>query len=367
MAPQPKVLTPRSLAVLAVGLVILGILTVNRLASPPAREELLTFSGPTMGTAYRVQVIPDRQSTDTAYAARLSAAIEETLESVNQNMSTYSPDSELSRFNASDGEERFTISEDTAAVFACALEVAEASGGAFDITVGPLVNAWGFGPNGRHQPPTDEELTALRSHVGYQKLHLDVEASTIQTIDAALYCDLSALAKGFAVDQIAEALDELGTGRYLVEVGGEVRARGMNQRGEAWSLGIEKPVDIGRELQRTVRLHDVSLATSGDYRNFYEQDGLRLSHTIDPRTGRPVAHRLASVSVIHPSCMYADAYATTLMVLGPDDGLAWAEDHGLAALFLVRAGDGFEERATSRFKDGYGDGQPGSSGGTIEP
>ena len=354
MAPQPKVLTPRSLVVLAAGLVILGVLTVNRLASSPPREEPLTFSGPTMGTAYRVQVIPDRQGTDPAYAARVSATIEETLESVNQDMSTYSPDSELSRFNASVGEETFAISEDTAAVFACALEVAEASGGAFDITVGPLVNAWGFGPNGRLQPPTDEELTALRSHVGYQKLRLDVEASTIQKIDAAVYCDLSALAKGFAVDEVAEALDELGAERYLVEVGGEIRARGTNLRGEPWSLGIEKPVDIGRELQRAVRLRDVSLATSGDYRNFYEQDGLRLSHTIDPRTGRPVAHSLASVSVIHPSCMYADAYATTLMVLGPDDGLAWAEDHGLAALFLVRAGDGFEEWATSRFEEGQG-------------
>jgi thiamine biosynthesis lipoprotein len=350
-----------------VGLVILGILTVTRLASPPTPDDLLTFSGPTMGTAFHVKVISDRQGTDTAYAARLSAAIEETLESVNQNMSTYLPDSELSRFNASGGEDRFAISTDTAAVFACALEIAESSGGAFDITVGPLVNAWGFGPNGRHQPPTNEELTALRSHVGYQKLRLDMEASTIQKIDAAVYCDLSALAKGFAVDQIAEALDELGVGRYLVEVGGEIRARGTNQGGESWSVGIEKPVDTGRKLQRAVRLHDVSLATSGDYRNFYERDGLRLSHTIDPRTGRPVAHNLASVSVIHPSCMYADAYATTLMVLGPDDGLAWAEDHGLAALFLVRAGEGFEERATSRFNDEYGDGQPSSSGGTIEP
>ena len=141
-----------------------------------------------------------------------------------------------------------------------------------------------------------------------------------------------------------------------VDGGGEVRARGTNQRGSPWSLGIEKPVETGRTLQRTVRLSDESLATSGDYRNYYEENGVRLSHTIDPRTGRPVAHSLASVSVIHPICMYADAYATALMALGPEDGLAWAEEQGLAALFIVRVGGEFEERATAKFADRHGDG-----------
>jgi thiamine biosynthesis lipoprotein len=307
-----------------------------------------------MGTTYRVKAVLGGSSFNTPLIDRLGSAVGDTLDSVNRKMSTYDPDSELSEFNGFDAGAAFAISDDTAAVIACALEVAEASGGAFDITVGPLVNAWGFGPGGRRQAPNDDNLSELRARVGYRKLRLDAEARTIQKLESELNCDLSALAKGFAVDKLAEAFDELGVTRYLIEVGGEVRARGTNKRGEPWSLGIEKPSDARRQLQRAVRLRDMAMATSGDYRNFYEQDGVRLSHTIDPRTGRPVVHSLASVSVIHDNCMYADAYATTLMVLGPDDGLAWAEKQGLAALFLVRAGGDFEERATSRFREEYG-------------
>ena len=215
--------------------------------------------------------------------------------------------------------------------------MSDLTGGAFDITVGPLVDAWGFGPPG-HPPaaPAEADLARLRDQVGWQQVAVDAAGSTIRKRAPRVSADLSALAKGYAVDQVAELLAREGFSNHLVEVGGEVRAGGRSARDETWRVGIERPSAGPPAVYRTVALSGQALATSGDYRNTYLLDGLRVSHTIDPHTGRPVTHALASTSVIDPLCVRADAIATALMVLGPDDGYALAVEQNWPAFFIVR-------------------------------
>lgn len=350
-----KQLTPKSLALLAAGLVILVSLSVWRLGFTgfPPIALLEVFAGPTMGTSYTVKIVVDR-NLDRAERDQTRFLIEMELENVDAKMSTYRTDSELSRFNASLSTDPFPLSPDTIAVFALAQAVSEETNGAFDVTVGPLVNAWGFGPDPRGALPTDEQIAALLERVGYQKLIVDAEHNTVRKTQPDLYCDLSAIAKGYAVDRVAAALDDAGYDRYMVEVGGETKTRGHNPDGVPWRIGIERPVTDQRAVQRVVPLVDAALATSGDYRNYYEVDGVRYSHEIDPRTGRPIAHNLVSVSVIDARCTMADAYATAFMVLGAEEGLRVAESLGLAALFIVRLPTGaFEERMTARFTELY--------------
>jgi thiamine biosynthesis lipoprotein len=235
-------------------------------------------------------------------------------------------------------------------VFLLAQEVSEASGGAFDVTVGPIVNTWGFGPVKQARPPTDAEIAAARADVGYRLLAIDAAAGTIAKARPDMYADLSAIAKGFGVDQVARALDARGIGRYMVEVGGEVRVRGTNAAGVPWQVGIERPDETVQRAQLVVPMANVSMATSGDYRNYFEKDGRRFSHEIDPTTGHPIRHRLASVTVLAPECAFADAYATALLVLGPERGYALALKKGLAAYFIERRPEGgFAERQTPAF------------------
>jgi len=303
--------------------------------APPADQTVI--SGPIMGTVYNVKITGSLSAEASAEAARV---IEEILHRIDQRMSTYKPDSELSRLNRAPGGEAFALSEETFGVVALAQEVHRETGGAFDITVGPLVNAWGFGPNSLDKAPDTAELETLRALAGPGKISLNSEAHTVAKAADGVYCDLSAIAKGYAADQVGEALAALGHVNYMVEIGGEVRAAGLNARGAPWKLAIEKPLDGARAVEVVVGLSGVSLATSGNYRNFYEVDGKRISHTIDPATGRPVEHSLASASVIHPECALADAYATALMVLGPEKGLAFAEARGLAAFLIIHGEDG---------------------------
>ncbi len=306
------------------------------------------FTGQTMGTVYTVKVIAPPVGDFSSVA--MEQVIRDRLEEVNALMSTYDPDSQLSRFNRHASDAPFPVDAPVAGVFAIALEVSRQSGGAFDITVGPLVNAWGFGPDPPASPPDDAAIEGLRARVGYQHLEM-TEDGHLRKHLPDLYCDLSAVAKGYAVDRVAEALDARGIAHYMIEVGGEVRARGENERGVPWRIGIERPDPDRRAVARVVALRDMALATSGDYRNFRVVDGVRQSHTIDPRTGRPVAHALASVSVFHPECAWADAYATAIMALGPDEGLAFARRHGIAALFFLHDGrDGFTEITTPAFE-----------------
>ena len=307
-----------------------------------------TFRGPTMGTAWTVKIADpglDDRSRET-----VAETIQTVLDQVDQRMSTWKDDSELSLLNRhTDGP--YQVSDELMDVLVRAAEIHRLTGGAFDITVGPLVNAYGFGPDAPPQVPTEDELKALKNHTGMDKLILNRKDGTVSKKNPDLYCDLSGIAKGHAVDRVADALEGLGHTRYMVEVGGEVRTRGRNAAGEIWRIGVEQPDPARRQTGRVVPLLDTALATSGEYRNFYEVDGVRYSHTIDPRTGRPIDHRLASVSVLRPSCMSADALATGLNVLGPDEGYTLAMTHGIAALFILEHGNGsLIEHATPAFE-----------------
>ena len=320
----------------------LALLLLTGCASPPVQT---AFSGASMGTTWNVKVVSDEvlgQREDQA-----ARAIRAALEDVNSKMSTYVADSELSRFNAHRSAEPFPVSAETLAVFVESKRIGELTEGAFDITVGPLVNAWGFGPADRRADLGQAAVDELRAHTGWDKLVVNERESTLVKLDPKLYCDLSAIAKGYAVDRVAESLETLGLTAYMVEVGGEVRAAGRNLEGRPWRIGIEKPGGSG--MQRVVGLDGLAMATSGDYRNYFERDGKRYSHEIDPATGYPVEHRTASVSVIEPTCAAADAFATGLIVMGEERGFAKAMELEIAAQFLVRRGNGFTEMTTPAF------------------
>ena len=304
------------------------------------------FHGPTMGTTYTVKVVLRQPLA----REKIKGRIDETLKLVNKLMSNYDPDSELSRFNRAAGQVWFAIAPETHRVFKVAVEVGRSSGGALDITVGRLVNLWGFGPeHGRGTLPAPEALAAAMELTGLQHLKLQDEPPAVCKEKAGVYCDLAAVAKGYGVDLVAEALAGLGISAFMVEVGGEVRAAGRRPDGQFWHLGVAVP-DGSQQASRIIDISDMAMATSGDYQNYYELDGRRYSHTIDPHLGRPIEHNLASVTVLHPSCLEADAWATALNVLGPDKGMALAEKQKLPALFIVREPEGFVERRSTAMK-----------------
>lgn len=307
----------------------------------------LALHGETMGTTWHLS-LPDI-SLDTE---SLHTAIDALLIDINKQMSTYDPESNLSRFNQHGGTTPFQLPEETIRVMAIAQTVSEQSAGAFDMTVGPIVNAYGFGPTLTAAPPTDEQLAATRAYVGHQLVALDPATSSATKADPRVYCDLSAVAKGYASDAVGEYLESKGIADYMIEIGGEVRIKGQWPDGRPWTLGIEVPDSDVPKVHSAIRMRAdgkaQALATSGDYRNFYMEGERRISHTIDARTGKPIEHMLASVSVLHDSCAWADAYATAIMVLGPDEGIALAQRQQLAVYLLVRRPDGtFESRQTS--------------------
>jgi thiamine biosynthesis lipoprotein len=219
--------------------------------------------------------------------------------------------------------------------------------GAYDVTVGPLVNLWGFGRSGRRDaPPSSDEIEALLPRIGYDKLEAQTQPPALRKAAADLEVDLSSIAKGWGVDQLADLLEREGIRNYLVEIGGELRAAGSKSPGQPWRIAVERPIAGQRSVQRVVNLTDVAMATSGDYRNFFEQGGQRYSHTIDPRSGLTVQHRLASVTVFASTCAEADGWATALMALGDRLAPAVADRHGIEALFIVRDDHGLREIAS---------------------
>jgi len=300
-----------------------------------------------MGTQYTVRVSKPAGELD---LAALKQQIDARLAAINRQMSTYLPDSEISRFNRYAGQDWFAVSAEVVRVVDAALDVSRSTDGAFDVTVGPLVNLWGFGPAGRPgEVPTEEVVAECRRRVGYGLLAVRDEPPALRKHRADVYVDLSAIAKGFAVDEIARILEQHGVGGYMAEIGGEVRTAGRKPDGSSWRIGIERPVAGERAIACVVELGGRSLATSGDYRNFFQQQGRRYSHAIDPRTGRPVEHGLVSVSVLADDCMTADAWATALMVLGPESALAMARQHGLDVLCMIRTPEGPVEQTTPGF------------------
>ena len=305
--------------------------------------------GQAMGTSYLVKVV-SAADTPASYQA-LSAGVQTAIERVNQSMSTYLDESEISQLNRQSADVPFEASKDLRAVLAQALVISRETGGAFDPTVGPVVNAWGFGPNKTTKPPPETELRSAQARVGFKKIRIDESTQTIHKAQADVYVDLSAIAKGYAVDQVTAFLVESGQRDFLVEIGGELRTSGLNHRRKPWRLAVERPGPGQGDVHKNaiIDLGTGAMATSGDYRNFYEVDGQRVSHTIDPRTGRPITHSLTSVTVVAPTCMEADGWATALNVLGPDEAMGLAEKKKLNVFMLIRGKEGFEERATEGF------------------
>jgi thiamine biosynthesis lipoprotein len=307
--------------------------------------ELVSFSGPTMGTTYTVKFYT---TSDVESPWGLKSDVDAVLIKVNKLMSTYDSSSELSEFNKLAAGQSADISDGMAYVIDKALLISQMSGGEYDVTVGPLVNLWGFGP-GKHKDvvPSQASIDEAKKRIGYQSLTLD---GRNLTKDKDIYVDLSSIAKGYGVDEVARILRASGIESYLVEVGGEILSKGMKPDGSSWKIAIESPAGGHEMVERVVSLVDVAIATSGDYRNYFEKNGIRYSHTISPSTGRPITHRLVSVTVIDKTATMADGLATAITVLGPEKGLAFAQENGIAAYLLVKTDFGFEERPSDAFR-----------------
>ena len=312
-------------------------------SAPP---EAQTLQGYSMGTTWTVRfVIPE----DAPAMGGLREDIEEALDTVDRQMSTYRDDSDLTRFNNLSAGESIIVPEEFATVLEASFELADQTGGYFDPTIGPLVNLWGFGPEGaRDEPPSDEEIESTMARVGWSRLEFD-ETNRKLTQPGGAYLDFSAIAKGYAADLVAETLEARGIHDYLVDLGGDMRIRGHRPDGDRWRIAIERPDPSTREIFSVVQVGDKSLATSGSYRNFFEYGEQQFSHTIDPHTGHPIPQELVSVTVVHDNCMMADGYATAITALGADAGFDYAREHGLAALLLIRDNDDVVERMTEAF------------------
>ncbi len=319
-------------------------LDIARPQPRPAVLRVMRLGGKTMGTSWSVTLACAAPGVLTP----LRRAIEATLDSIIAQMSPWQPDSAICAFNAAAPGSWHTLPDEFAGVLDAALAVAEASGGAYDPTIGALVDLWGFGPQGRKQEaPPDSSIAAALTQAGWQ--HLQRDGRTRFRQPGGVQLDLSSIAKGFAVDRIAACLDRHGIENYLAEIGGELIGRGVKPDGTPWWVALEQPGHDDAEADTIVALHGLAIATSGDQQRFIERGGARLPHVLDPRNGRPVQNGTASVTVLHRQCMLADAWATALMVLAPHEAVALATAQQLAARLLVRNGSGWDELTTPAF------------------
>ena len=320
-------------------------LDIDRPPPRPAAAQIVRIGGDTMGTTWSVTLVTMASGT----RALVRRAIGEALDGVVAQMSTWDAASAISTFNDAAPGTRHRLPDDFATVLDAALTVAQASGGAYDPTIGALVDLWGFGPPGRNTGlPADDAIDAARAKAGWQRLLRDAPNRIVQP--GGLRLDLSSIAKGFAVDRMAACLDRFGVDNYLAEIGGELIGRGVKPDGTPWWVALEQPTHRDRTAPDTiVALHKLAIATSGDQQRFIEHAGARLPHVIDPRSGHPVRNGTASVTVLHRQCMLADAWATALMVPAAQDALALATAQHLAARLLVRADDGWRELMTPAF------------------
>ena len=322
----PKPLRPISHYILP-GLFVVALFAVQVTRRPAALNEY-ELKGTTMGTYWTAKIITGTLS------PTLPQELTAELDIISQKMSTYIPDSEISRFNQSRKTTPYPIADDFLSVVRSAQYISKHSQGAFDISIRPLVNLWGFGANSSDTPPADEDIALALHKIGYEKLILG--DTYLQKKEPDLEIDLSAIAKGYGVDQLARQLKKKGLNHFMIDIGGEIHTQGHNLSKKPWRIGIDRPDAVRGQLAEQVQLSNMSIATSGDYRNYYERDGKRISHTIDARTGQPITHNLASISVIHNSTMMADGWATALNVLGPKQALQIAKEQNLAIMMILR-------------------------------
>lgn len=322
------------------------LLTGCRFSEEPEIQSLFGYS---MGTSYSIKLVSTLNE-----SRNLQIGVEGVLSDINQRMSTYLPRSDLSRFGELAVGESLPVDPKTVAVVSKALEIAEQTDGAFDPTIAPLVDLWGFGPTARQSAlPGQDRIQRALATVGYDGVSVDVENQVLNKhADRSL--DLSAIAKGYAVDQVAQFLEAKGFSDFLVEVGGEMRFSGQKPNGEPWRIAIEKPDPSSRSPFRLLEMQNYAVATSGDYRNYIEVDGKRYSHTIDPTSGYPIDHDLASVTVVMDSGMEADAYATAFSVMGREQALVKAQEWDVAVFLIYRDGNEFKTEQSARFTELFG-------------
>ncbi|QLG94273.1 FAD:protein FMN transferase [Pseudomonas yamanorum] len=315
------------------------------LAGCGAGETLESFGGPTMGSTYSIKYV---RTAEVPGPDEVQRQVEGILAEVDRQMSTYRSDSDIERFNDLPANSCQPMPEPILHLIRTGEQLSQASDGAFDLTVEPLMNLWGFGPQAREiKVPDAAALTQVGLRVGHAHLHIDGQQLCK---DAAVEVDFNSIAAGYAVDRIAEQLTQLGIRSYLAEATGELKAVGQKPDGTAWRIALEEPRDDQQVAERVINVDGFGVSTSGDYRNYFQQDGRRYSHTLDARTGAPITHQLASVTVLQPSALMADGLSTLLLILGPEQGWAYAEKHQVAAFFVMREGTGFVTRSNKAFE-----------------
>lgn len=323
---------------------VIAVVCATALTGCLFSDPLESFGGPTMGSTYAIKYV---RADGVADAATLQTGVEAILAEVDSQMSTYRDDSLIEQFNRAPAGTCMAMPQDVLELVRLGEGLALQSNGAFDLTIEPLLNLWGFGPKSRgEQVPSAEAIAAARQRVGHRHLRIDGEQLCK---DVKLQVDFNSIAAGHAVDRIAAWLEQQGVGSYLVEATGELKARGRKPDGSPWRIAVEEPRDDQRVAQKVLELDGYGVSTSGDYRNYFEENGRRYSHTLDPRSGAPITHRLAAVTVLHPKALLADGLSTLLMVLGPEEGVIWAERQGIAAFFVTREGEGYVTHATKAF------------------
>jgi FAD:protein FMN transferase len=308
-------------------------------------ERVEEFGGPTMGSTYSIKYVADQQSPSPELLQREVDAI---LAEIDQQMSTYRDDSVIEQFNQAPAGSCQAMPSAVLELVEAGRVLNQQSQGAFDLTLEPLLNLWGFGPKARvEKVPTPEQLAAARMRIGMQHLRRTGEQLCK---DADVQVDFNSIAAGYAVDRVVQRLTELGVTRYLVEITGELKAAGKKPDGQPWRIGLEAPQEGERVAQRVLALDGYGVSTSGDYRNYFEENDRRYSHTLDPLTGAPITHRLAAVTVLDKSTLRADGLSTVLMVMGTERGVVFAERMGIAAFFVTREGDAFVTQTTQAFE-----------------
>ncbi|MDR6161267.1 thiamine biosynthesis protein ApbE [Pseudomonas moraviensis] len=307
-------------------------------------DSLEQVGGSTMGSTWSVKYV---RHAGVADPAQVRGEVETILGEVDQQMSTYRSDSAIERFNSLPADSCQSMPAAVLELIRVGEQLSTQSEGSYDLTVEPLMNLWGFGPQGREEIIPDEiALAEVMQRVGHQ--HLRIDGNRLCK-DAAVEVDFNSIAAGYAVDAIAARLQGMGIANYLVEATGELKAKGSKPDGSAWRIAVEEPRDDQQVAERIIDVDGYGVSTSGDYRNYFLQDGRRYSHTFDARNGRPVLHELASVTVIHPSALMADGLSTLLLILGPERAQDYAQKHDIAAFFVLRADTGFVTRSSQAF------------------
>lgn len=311
---------------------------------------LTSWEGQAMGSSYHISIA---ENLSDAELKRLKLGVDEIFKNFNKALSTYQNDSEISKFNQAQAGEWMAFSPMAYELLSKAWYWSKESDGAFDITVGPLVRLWGFENEKRRTvPPLDSEIAKTKKDVGYQYLKFDETQRKISKAVSSLRLDVGAIAPGYASDLISKFFKAMGYSHHMIEVGGEIKVSGFKEpsQNKAWRIGVESSSASGEKIQRVLELHNESVSTSGDYRDFFIYKGKRYSHTLNSQTGKPIDHDLSSVTVIYKDCADADALATVLMVLGPEKGFEFAQKRALKAIFYIRKGKEMVERLTDEMK-----------------